>query len=152
MNMKRALAAFCVTLALGACSAQPPAGSAITPAASQSASSPTPSAAPSGWPTGDPVPAELAGRWYQGGAANSGGEVLILSGNTYSFPTAAGAGGNVVVNGNEILFFNGSACGLFLPEGIGRYSWTVSGESLNFVALARDPCGRVALTYSRTKP
>ena len=146
MHVKRTLAAFCVTVALGACAAQPPAGSAITPAASASPSSPTPSAAPSGWPTGDPVPAAPAGTWYRSG------ETLIFSGNTYSFPTAAGAGGNVVVNGNEILFFNGSTCGLFLPGGIGRYSWTVSGESLNFVALARDPCGRVALAYSRTKP
>ena len=144
MNMKRALAAFCVTLALGACTAQPPAGSAITPAASQRASSPTPSAAPSGWPTGDPVPPELAGSRY-----DPTGLRLIFSGNEYTFVGAGG--GNLVVNGNEIALFNGFNCGEPLPGGIGRYSWTLTGATLNIVKLV-DPCARLSGAYTRTKP
>ena len=114
---------------------------APTPAVSPSIVSPTP-----GWPDGDAIPPELAGKWYQGD------ETLIFSGYTYSFPTASGAGGNVVVNGSEIIFFNRSTCGSRLPDGIAHYSWTLSGESVTFVALAPDPCARVARTYFRTKP
>ena len=106
---------------------------AITPAAPTSASTSSPAAEP--WPRGDPVPPELAGNWRLAHGAGS----LRLSGNTYAFGQS---NGNVVVNGNEILFFNGSGCGMPLPSGIGWYSWTLSDREVHFVALARDPCAR----------
>ena len=132
MNVNRTLVTFCVTVALAACSAQLPAGSAITPAVSLSAASPTASPVPSGWPTGDPAPPELTGRWYQ-----ASGAIIVFSGHDYLFPGAGG--GNLVVNGNEITFFSGFNCGEPLPGGIGRYSWTVTGTTLNFTQLV-DPC------------
>ena len=88
---------------------------------------------------------------------------MRLSGNTYAFGQS---NGNVVVNGNEIAFFNGSGCAgdafmilstspglgslrspnngcpISLPGGVGRYSWTVSGTEAHFEALSPDPCGR----------
>jgi uncharacterized protein YjlB len=48
----------------------------------------------------------------------------------------------VVVNGDEIDFFNGDQCGIPLPGGIGRYRWMVSGDVLVLSALNDDPCGR----------
>ena len=143
VNMNRTLAEFCVAVAIGACSAQPPAASGVSPAVSLSAASPTASPAPSGWPTGDPAPPELAGRWYQ-----ASGAIIVLSGHDYTFPGAGG--GNFVVNGNEITFFNGFNCGEPLPGGIGRYTWTVTGGTLNFVQLV-DPCSRIDGTWTRTK-
>jgi hypothetical protein len=69
---------------------------------------------------------------------------MRLSGNTFDI---GGQSGNVVVRGNEILFFNDAGCRpapasrpLALPDGIGRYSWTVTGQSVHFVLLAVDPC------------
>ena len=64
---------------------------------------------------------------------------MRLSGNTYAFGQS---NGNVVVNGNEIAFFNGSGCATSLPVGVGRYSWTVSGTEAHFEELSPDPCGR----------
>lgn len=61
--------------------------------------------------------------------------------------------GDAVVNQSEIDFFNGPACGLKLPAGVGRYSWTVAGVVLHFAAVANDPCPRRAWldnqSYSR---
>jgi hypothetical protein len=88
MNLNRTLVTFCVTVALAAYSAQPPAASAVSPAGSLSATSPT-------------APPELAGRWYQ-----ASGAIIVFSGRDYMFPGAGG--GNLVVNGNEITFFRRS--------------------------------------------
>ena len=105
----------------------------VSSAAPTPTSSPSPAAEP--WPSGDPVPPELAGVWRLAHGAGT----LRLSGNTYAFGQS---NGNVVVNRNEILFFNGSGCGMPLPDGIGRYSWTLSDREVHFVALSRDPCSR----------
>lgn len=113
MNLNRTLVTFCVTVALAACSAQPPAASAVSPAVSLSAASPTASPVPSGWPTGDPAPPELAGRWYQ-----ASGAIIVFSGHDYMFPGAGG--GNLVVNGNEITFFNGFTAHASMALGRGR--------------------------------
>ena len=107
---------------------------------------PSPSASAEPWPSGGPVPTELSGVWRLGTSAGT----MRLSGNTYAFGQS---NGNVVVNGSEILFFNGSGCPMPLPGGIGRYSWNLSGREVTFAALSPDPCGRsdllAGVTWSR---
>jgi hypothetical protein len=127
------------------------------------ASSPTPAASP---PPGGPVPAQLLGDWFLPPAA-----VLAHSMSCPSNPTGAncfikltftattyqlafkgiGGGpsgqGDVVVNNDEIDFFNGVHCGLQLPDGVGRYTWTLTRGVLQFAPLNMDPCGRPALSY-----
>lgn len=70
---------------------------------------------------------------------------LKLSATQYSwvtnFPLDTRAG-DVVVNRTEMDFFNGPACGLKLPHGVGRYTWAVTGSILHFDALGTDPCPR----------
>jgi hypothetical protein len=51
------------------------------------------------------------------------------------------AHGDLVVNGNEIAFFNAPICGLTLPDGVGRYRWTVKGKTLHFELIGQEPCG-----------
>jgi hypothetical protein len=54
--------------------------------------------------------------------------------------------GNVVVNHNEIDFFNG-AC-----DGLGRYTWTLRSGLLDFTLIS-DPCPRPdVLTYHGYSP
>jgi hypothetical protein len=137
-----------------------------------SARLPTPSAAP-GAPTGGPVPAQLRGDWFlpatdlvdvtgvpcpsPATAANCFVQ-LTFTATTYhqeltaSASTLAGSG-DVVVKNSEIDFFNGVLCGLTLPDGIGRYTWTLTGGFLHFTLIS-DPCPRSALythaAWSRT--
>lgn len=125
--------------------------------------SPTPAASP---PPGGPVPAQLLGDWYLSPAA-----VLALGNSCPSNPNAVNcfakltftattyqqgfqpphpdgpAQGDVVVNNDEIDFFNGVLCGLQLPDGVGRYTWTLTSGVLRFVPLNQDPCGRPAISY-----
>lgn len=137
--------ALLVLLGLSGCGSQATPSVQLSPSpsplptvsASACASAPAstlPSATPApGWPTGGAVPAELAGSWALGAYC------LMLRGYTYDF----GAGsGNVVVNGAEIDFFNGAACGKVLPDGVGRWKWAVDGNKLSLSLSAGDPCGR----------
>jgi hypothetical protein len=98
------------------------------------------------------VPKELEGLWYDDPKATE----VTLSGNTYTVKQPANhARGNVVVNGDEIDFFNGDGCAIPLPGGVGRYRWKLEGSSgVHYVPLNDDPCGRVELldniSWSRT--
>lgn len=128
-----------------------------------SAKLPTPSVAPSP-PPGGPVPAQLLGDWYwfrppadvtavSGVACPSPPTPtncffqLTLTATTYhqAFTATGGSqfagSGDVVVNNNEIDFFNGAICGLKLPDGVGRYTWTLTRGILYF-KLISDPCTR----------
>jgi hypothetical protein len=141
-------------LVLGACAA-PLAASAPSATRTSTAApvvQPTASLRPSLWPAGGPVPAELEGRWYQSATDAHSAHTLVLSGNTYGLPEV-GASGNVVVSGSEILFFSGTGCGAYLPEGIGRYTWSLKGSEL-WIERIDDPCGRSSLNdaWSRTRP
>jgi hypothetical protein len=53
--------------------------------------------------------------------------------------------GDVVVNKDEMDFFNGAYCernqGLHLPDGIGRYTWKLTGGLL-YLTLISDQCTR----------
>ncbi len=92
---------------------------------------------------------------------------LTLTATTYRLTHDPACGGltslgEVVVNKAEIDFFNADVCGLKadvcglkLPEGVGRYGWTLNGGVLHFTALNPDPCPRGAAwfdnrSYSRT--
>src|SRR6202521_2859632 len=76
---------------------------------------------------------------------------------TYPWTTSLGLDerpGDVLGNQTEIDFFNGPVCGLKLPQGVGRYTWTVTGTVLHFASLGSDPCPRrvwlADQSYSRT--
>jgi hypothetical protein len=106
------------------------------------------------------VPGQLQGDWFF--RRVDGWVQLTLDGNDYKLQGYHNAGfgeaanGNVVVNGDEIDFFNGDQCGMPLPGGVGRYRWTLSGELLLFATLNDDPCGRredlAARHYQRNAP
>jgi hypothetical protein len=127
----------------------------------------TPSAA-NGRPQGGPVPATLLGDWFLSpaivvaveGDASCRLLRLTLTATTYRLthdPACGGLAslGEVVVNKTEIDFFNADVCGLKVPEGVGRYGWTLNVGLLHFSALNSDPCPRGAAwfdkrIYSRT--
>jgi hypothetical protein len=126
-------------------------------------------------PVGGQVPARLQGDWLLPPAAalayqKSSGDTcpaplavatcmfkLSFTASSYNFeinaPGRTGGGGDAVVNGAEIDFFNGQACSLELPEGVGRYTWTLTGGVLHFTPLNQDPCPRAPIlaneSYSR---
>jgi hypothetical protein len=100
------------------------------------------------WPQGAALPAELSGVWYFPLHSSQ----ITLTGTEYEVVQIVNhASGNVVVNGGEIDFFNGSGCGLTLPDGIGRYGWTLkNANQLQFTAINADPCGRVDILAGAT--
>jgi len=122
---------------------------------------PTPAASP---PPGGPVPAALQGNWFlppaayialngsatpcpsRPTAANCFFELTLMA-TTYQEAYSAKGGkqqagqGDVVVDNNEIDFFNGVLCGRHLPDGVGRYRWTLTRGVL-YLTLISDPCPR----------
>jgi hypothetical protein len=133
----------------------PSAAPSPTPAPSLPAASP---------PPGGPVPTQLLGDWFLPPAANeaiNGNGVcqspataancfiqLTLTATTYHLAVTGAGGrgqyagsGDVVVNDNGIDVFNGALCGLQLPDGVGRYKWTLTGGVLHFTLIS-DPCSR----------
>ena len=139
-------------VALASACGPPPSSASITPAAAANR------------PAGGPVPARLIGDWLM--APETVDAIMSADGNpgcakpvtaatcmvrftltstTYHWTTSLGLDarpGDVVVNGAQIDFFNGPACGLKLPQGVGRYAWTVTGNVLHFALLDSDPCPR----------
>jgi hypothetical protein len=132
-----------------------------------SAKLPTPSAALSP-PPGGRVPDQLLGDWFMAmppavieartgvpcpsppTAENCFFQLTLMASTSHAFFVASpGVGdllaGDVVVNNNEIDFFNGVYCevnqGLYLPDGVGRYTWKVTGGLL-YLTLISDPCTR----------
>ena len=143
-----------VALTISACASAGPAATAPDPSAVLIAiASPTASPRPSLWPPGGAVPLELEGKWFQGATDDHRATTMVLSGYTYGL-LEVGASGNVVVNGNEIFFFSGTGCGAYLPDGIGRYTWSLTAASELRIVRIEDPCGRSSLNdvWSRTRP
>jgi hypothetical protein len=92
-------------------------------------------------PPGGAAPARLVGTWTR--VIHTADEAAVVTIDTNSFSvsdTLGGASGEIVVNGNEIDFFNVPQCHLFLPKGVGRYRWRLRGATLHFTALNSDPC------------
>jgi hypothetical protein len=105
----------------------------------------TPAAVP---PAGGPAPSQLIGSWYHVASSTT---VLTLTATRYILrDTAEQGSGDIVVNGNEIDFFSGTLCPLVLPQGVGRYHWTLQGVHLHLAPLNTDLCGRIALLMNQT--
>ena len=146
------LVAMCAFgLLASACGQSTSSAQAPTPAAVASAA-PVPSP-----PPGGPVPAQLLGDWFLTPAAvdaligcpkplKAGTACLLrlsLTATTYRFGGTLPPGpGDVIVNATEIDFFNAPQCDQKLPDGIGRYTWTLTGGVLHLTPLNADPCGR----------
>jgi hypothetical protein len=113
-------------------------------------------------PSGGPVPAQLLGNWYLPPAsvtAVSGIPCpanptptncffqLELAATSWSISFVATCGiavpsqGDVVVNNNEMDFFNSVYCGLQLPDGLGRFTWRGTAGILHFTLIS-DNCTR----------
>jgi hypothetical protein len=138
-----------------------------------SATQPTPPTVPNltgaaSRPPGGPVPAQLLGDWFLPPAivttvtGNGACRLLrlTLAATTYHLAhtdnpaCGTSSSGDVVVNGTEIDFFSSDVCGLQLPDGVGRYMWTLASGVLHFAPLNEDRCPRGAAwlanrTYSR---
>jgi hypothetical protein len=128
-----------------------------------SANAPTRSASPSP-PAGGPVPAQLLGDWFMAmppavieavtgvpcpsppTAENCFFQLTLMTSTEHAYFVASpgvedlGLAG-VVVNGDEIDFFNGIYCAIPLPGGIGRYTWKLTGGLLYLTNIS-DPCTR----------
>jgi hypothetical protein len=133
-----------------------------------SAKLPTPSAAPTA-PQGGPVPAQLLGGWYllpadiNAAVGYTACQLpstpakcsvqIVFTATTVTWPNNLGftsCCGDVVVNNSEMDFFNDSGCGIQLPDGLGRYTWTLTGNVLHFTSLNQDPCERFAWLANRS--
>jgi hypothetical protein len=81
---------------------------------------------------------------------------LYLYEDRYAISAGGSAQGRIVVNGDEIAFFNSNApsCPLRLPEGVGRYRWRLTGDKLHLTEIGNDPCVRAThlagATYLRS--
>jgi uncharacterized protein YcfL len=123
--------------------AVPTATPSLTPSQSPNA---TPTVRPTRTPRptaellpGDPVPATLEGFWYY----DLRGLTMWLHDYQYSLDQVDQVLiGNVVVNGDEIDFYNAGPCNIPLPGGVGRYTWKITGEELLLTPIEYDPCGR----------
>jgi hypothetical protein len=99
-------------------------------------------------PPGGPVPAELLGAWFQSNNACALIQ-LTFTATTYKLTRCGeSSSGDVVVNKTEIDFFNADVCGMALPDGVGRYTWTVTAGVLKFTPLISDPCPRGAASLA----
>jgi hypothetical protein len=92
-------------------------------------------------PSGGPAPEQLIGTWTRVVSTADEAAAVTFSTNGFRVRDKLGGGnGDIVVNGNEIDFFNVPQCGLVLPEGVGRYQWTLRSATLHFAPLNNDPC------------
>ena len=120
-------------------------------------------------PPGGPVPAQLLGGWYVLPADINAivgymacqlpstpaqcSVQIVFTATTVTWPNDLGfpsCCGDVVVNGSEMDFFNDSGCGIPLPAGLGRYTWTLTGNVLHFTSLNQDPCDRFGWLANRS--
>lgn len=89
------------------------------------------------------VPVSIQGDWTtQPSDPGVNRVVLTLMAHNYVLLTLGRSTGDVVVNADEIDFFNATPCDIPLPGGVGRYRWTLSGVSLRLAPLNDDPCPR----------
>ena len=85
---------------------------------------------------------ELQGTWFLSTATASSPVRIYLRETTYAAPN--GRSGTVEAEG-EVLTFT-AVCGGTAFEGVGRYRWTLEGDTLRFDLIGNDECsGRQAI-------
>ena len=57
----------------------------------------------------------------------------------YGFPIGL-VRGEIVAQANEVDLYNEDLCGLAFPKGVGRYRWSLAGETLHLDLIGKDPC------------
>jgi hypothetical protein len=144
-SLPAVLGLACLTLA--ACGGGSQSGETIQ-AATAATTTPASSA-----PAGGPAPAKLQGTWRLVSKGPEKGLRIVITDRHYRVVERL-AHGDLVVNGDEIAFFNAQICGLQLPDGVGRYRWALRGRRLHFTLAGDEPCGgRAAVladaTYER---
>jgi hypothetical protein len=80
----------------------------------------------------------LAGRWRSDGAGDAA--TLELTASTYELTYFGFGGGSIEIDGDAIEFNETAFTGSNPCPGLGRYLWTVEGDTLRFVADGVDPC------------
>jgi hypothetical protein len=102
-------------------------------------------------PQGGPAPSELQGTWLF--RSDAGPLRLYLREDGYTISEGGGVQGDIVVDGDEIAFFNsnGPSCPPDPLPDVGRYRWRVTGEKLHLRAIGEDACsGRASALANRT--
>jgi hypothetical protein len=92
-------------------------------------------------PGGGPAPSSLQGTWRLVSKDSPEAGLLLIVSDSHYRVAGRFASGDLVVDGDEIAFFNAALCGLTLPEGVGRYRWRVKSNRLRFDSVEKDPCG-----------
>jgi hypothetical protein len=98
-----------------------------------------------------PLPVELQGTWFLSTATATNPVRIYLRQTSYA--ANDGPSGKVEAEGDVLTFT--SSCGGVNFEGVGRYRWTVEGDTLHLDMIGKDECsGRSAIlddaTYERT--
>jgi hypothetical protein len=134
-------------MALAACggSGSQPSEMAATGATSQTGLAAT-TAAPE-----HPLPVELQGTWFLSTATATNPVRLYLRESSFAMPI--GRSGTVEAEGDVLTFT--AVCGGTAFEGVGRYRWTLEGDTVHLDMVGNDECsGRQSMlddaTYERT--
>jgi hypothetical protein len=102
-------------------------------------------------PPGGLAPPELQGTWLF--RSDAGPIRLYVREDRYAISAGGSAQGEIVVDGDEIAFFNsnGASCPPDPLPDVGRYRWRVTGQKLHLRAIGEDPCsGRAAAVANTT--
>jgi hypothetical protein len=127
-------------------------GTSSTPRAAEPGSTSTRSATPTA--PEHPLPTELQATWMLDSGPTSDPVRLYLRGMTYTATRGGGSHAGEVEADGRVLKFT-AICGDSQIEGVGRYRWTLDGNTLHLDLMGRDECsGRSAIledaTYKRS--
>jgi hypothetical protein len=98
-----------------------------------------------------PLPVDLQGTWFLSTATATDPVRIYLRETSYAAPQ--GRSGKVEAEGDVLTFT--AICGGTAFEGVGRYRWTLEGDTLHLDMIGNDECsGRQSIlddaTYERT--
>ena len=98
-----------------------------------------------------PLPVELQGTWFLSTATATDPVRIYLRETSYAAPR--GRSGTVEAEGDVLTFT--AVCGGTAFEGVGRYRWTLEGDTLHLDLIGNDECsGRQSIlddaTFERT--
>jgi hypothetical protein len=141
VRIRAVVVAALASAALGACG-----GGSSSPSEEAAGTGPdsTTTAAPE-----HPLPVELQGTWFLSTATDP--VRIYLRETSYAAPQ--GRSGKVEAEGDVLTFT--AICGGTAFEGVGRYRWTLEGDTLHLGMIGNDECsGRQSIlddaTYERT--